>query len=312
VLDLKTEDGRDRVLELVRDADVLVESLAPGGADKLGLAYERLSEINPRLVYCSVSGFGRSGPLQGELGLDQMLQAFSGIMAMTGEADRPPVRMAVSAIDSLTGSLAFGGILSALLERQQSGRGQRVEASLYDSALSMLAWAIPQVSVTGVVPRRTGSEFAHVAPYGVFPAKDDFVYVGVSTGAHWRRFCAALSLDEMRDDERFGTATLRVANRVALREEVEAVLADFEADDLIARLKPAGVPCSRIRTVADVIKDEHAWTRGSLRRLVSEPDIVLAAKPFGLDRGLREVWLDPPNLGSANEEILGLPAQPQG
>jgi crotonobetainyl-CoA:carnitine CoA-transferase CaiB-like acyl-CoA transferase len=305
VLDLKSELGRQHVRELASGADVLVESLAPGGADKLGLAYDDLAAVNPALVYCSVSGFGRTGPLSGELGLDQMLQAFTGIMNTTGEADRPPVRIAVSAIDMLTGALAFGGVLSALLEREESGRGQRVEATLYDSALSMLSWAIPQVAVTGEVPRRTGSEFEHVAPYGVFRAKDDLVYIGAATPAHWRRLCDELVLPELRDDERFATPSRRVQNKAELVRALEGVFMGLEADHLVTRLKVAGVPSSRIRTVADVIEDEHAWTRGSLRRLSGDPDVVVAATPFRLDRGMREVWLDPPMLGSASAEVLG-------
>jgi crotonobetainyl-CoA:carnitine CoA-transferase CaiB-like acyl-CoA transferase len=304
VMDLKETDDQAKIRELVAQADVLVESLAPGGAEKLGISYESMRRVNPGLVYCSISGFGRTGPLSGELGLDQMLQAFTGIMSFMGEPDRPPVRVAVSAIDMLTGSLAFGGVLAALLERQRSGLGQQVEASLYDSALSMLSWALPQVSATGVLPQRSGSGFDHVAPYGVFEASDDFVYVGVATPAHWRRFCAALSLDELRDDPRFDTPDHRVENREALKEVLGVEFLRRSSEDLVQRLKAAGVPCSKLRTVADVLEDPHAWERGSLRRFESDPDIAVAASPFKLERGMREDWLEPPDLGAHTVEVL--------
>jgi crotonobetainyl-CoA:carnitine CoA-transferase CaiB-like acyl-CoA transferase len=305
VIDLKTDAGQRRIRELAATADVLVESLAPGGADKLGLGYESLAADNPRLIYCSISGFGRSGPLRDELGLDQMLQAFTGIMAMTGEPDRPPVRMAVSAIDMLTGALALNAIQAALLERERSGRGQSVEASLYDSALSMLCWSLPQVSITGVLPSRMGSGFSHVAPYGVFAAKDDYVYIGVATPAHWRRFCTALGREDLLTDPRFDTPAHRVENRVVLHGVIEDLFAEYDVATLVSLLKPAGVPSSPLRTVAAVLTDDHAWERGSLRRLESEPDVVVAAHPFGLERGFRDRWLEPPLLGASTEAVLG-------
>jgi formyl-CoA transferase len=225
-------------------------------------------------------------------------------MSFMGEPDRPPVRVAVSAIDMLTGALAFSGVLSALLERQRSGRGQQVEASLYDSALSMLSWALPQVSATGVLPQRSGSGFDHVAPYGVFEASDDFVYIGVATPAHWRRFCAALSLDELVDDPRFDTPDHRVENREELKLVLGTEFVRRSSEDLVGRLKTAGVPCSKLRTVADVLEDPHAWERGSLRRFESDPDIAVAASPFKLERGMRDDWLEPPDLGAHTTEVL--------
>ena len=224
-------------------------------------------------------GFGRTGPLSGELGLDQMLQAFTGIMSFMGEPDRPPVRVAVSAIDMLTGALAFGGVLSALLERQRSGLGQQVEASLYDSSLSMLSWAIPQVSATGVLPRRSGSGFDHVAPYGVFEAADDFVYIGVATPAHWRRFCAALSLDVLVDDPRFDMPDRRVENRESLKVILAAEFLRWSSEDLVGRLKAAGVPCSKLRTVADVLKTPTPGSGGAFGASSRTPILRLRHRP---------------------------------
>lgn len=304
VIDLKSPEGQRQVHRILRRADVVVESFAPGGAEKLGVDYESCRRLSSNVVYCSVSGFGRTGPRRDELGMDMMLQAYTGIMSYTGEPDRPPVRIAVSAIDLMTGSMGFGGIMAALRDRDQTGEGQRIEVSLYDTAMNMLLWAVPQYSAIKRLPAKLGGEFEHQFPYGVFEAADGYFYLGVSTPAHWRRFCAQLGLDELIDDPRFNTNGGRIDRRDELRELLRPVFAKRTLAELIGGLKPAGVPISKIRDVGEAIYDEHAKAREIVLPLPGYPDILVASAPLKMERGFVPEWTDPPDLGSHDEVYL--------
>lgn len=305
VVDLKSEAGQRQAHALIRDADVVIESFAPGGAEKLGVDYPSCRQIKPDIVYCSVSGFGRTGPRSDELGMDMMLQAYTGIMSYTGEPDRPPVRIAVSAIDLMTGAMGFGGILAALRDRDSTGKGQHLEVSLYDTAMNMLLWAVPQYSAIKRLPAKLGGEFEHQFPYGVFEAADGYFYLGVSTPAHWRRLCVELGLDDLIDDPRFNTNGGRIDRRDELREILRPVFAAKTLAELLDPLKAAGVPVSKIRDVAEAIYDEHAMAREIVRELPGYPDILVANAPLKLQRGLVEEWTDPPDLGGHTEQYLG-------
>jgi crotonobetainyl-CoA:carnitine CoA-transferase CaiB-like acyl-CoA transferase len=305
VIDLTTEAGRAAAHALIADCDIVLESFAPGGAEKFEIDYETCRSLNDRVIYCSVSGFGRTGPRRGELGTDTMLQAYSGIMSFTGEPDRPPIRIPVASIDLMTGAMGIAGIMAALYERRDSGVGQRVEVSLFDTAVSLLHAAIPQYTATGALPQKWGSEWPYAVPNGVFETSDGYCFLAVATSAHWERFCAALDLADLLHDPRFDTNALRVENRKELRDILRPIFGGYTADELEARLKKARVPASKIRTVAETIEDEHARERDSIRALPGYPGIRVANLPLKLERGFRSAWLDPPDLGNANAEVFG-------
>lgn len=304
VIDMKTPEGQQQAHKLLQTADVVIESFAPGGAEKLGVDYETCRGLKEDVVYCSVSGFGRTGPRRDELGMDMMLQAYTGIMSYTGEPGRPPVRIAVSAIDLMTGSMGFGGIMAALRDRDQTGKGQRIEVSLYDTAMNMLLWAVPQYSAIKRLPSKLGGEFEHQFPYGVFEAADGYFYIGVSTPAHWRRFCKHVGLDELSDDPRFNTNGGRIDRRDELREILRPIFAKYTLADLVPGLKAAGVPISKIRDVGEAIYDEHAAAREMVKELPGYPGILVAAAPLKMERGFVDAWTDPPHLGSHNDVYL--------
>lgn len=306
VIDLKTPEGRADAHKLIASADVLVESLAPGGADKLGIGYEECKKTNPKLIYCSLSGFGRTGPRSNEIGMDMMLQAYTGIMSYTGEPGRPPVRIAVSAIDLMTGCMLFGGVLAALRERDQSGEGQWMEVSLYDTAIALLGWAVPTYTATGKEPQKLGGEFQYNFPYGVFTAKDGYFYLGVSTPGHWHRFCEAMELSELEHDPRFATNALRSVNRDELRPVLAEKFAAMTIDQLLGTLKPVRVAIEKIRGVGEAIADEHAIARDMIRPCPGYPNIKVVSTPLHM-RGLidPETWRRPPDLGEDTEQYLG-------
>lgn len=304
VLDLKTEKGKEQAYRLIADADIVVEAFADGVAERLGIDYESCKRVAPDVIYCSVSGFGRSGPMRHGKGMDMMLQAYSGIMSYTGEPGRPPVRIAVSAIDLMTGAMGFAGILAALRDRDQTGKGQQLEVSLYDTSMNLLLWAIPQYTATGRVPPKLGGEFEHLYPYGVFEAADAYFFLGVATPALWRTFCDVLDLGHLYDDERFATNASRIDHRDELRAILGKVFADKALDELIGVLDPAGVMISKIRDVAEAVDDPHAAARQMILPLPGYPDIKVAAAPLKMERGFVEEWTRPPDLGEHTAEYL--------
>jgi formyl-CoA transferase len=305
IADLMEPEDRAKIHELLKTADIVIESLAPGGSEKLGIDYNTCKSLREDIIYCSISGFGRTGPLRGELGMDMMLQAQTGILSFMGEPDRPPVRVAVSAIDLMTGTMAFAAILAALRDRDSSGKGQFVEASLYDTGINLLLWAVPMWSATGAVPEKFGGEYEQLFPYGVFTASDGYFYLGVSTLAHWRRFCTATGLDELHDDPRFASNTLRVQHRAELREILARYFGDHTLSELADRLKPAGVAFAKILSVDEVLGSEHVRARESIRALPGYEQVMVATAPFRMERGFSEKWTTPPDLGSHQETYVG-------
>ena len=305
VVDLKTDEGKADFARLVATSDIVIEAFAPGVADKLGAGYDVLRAVNERLVYCSISGFGDDGPLRNLSGFDTMLQAATGIMSYTGEIGGGPVRIAVSAIDTMTGALAFGAILAALRERDISGVGQRIEATLFDTAMNLHLWAIPQWSATGEEPQRWGGQYENSFPRGIYAAADGHLYVGVAHDQHWIRFCGALGLDELLDDERFTTNVGRITHRDVLGAILQPVFDARKVTELTDALDAARVPASKVRSVGEAVQLEHTRVRGSVRAIPGEPDVLVAATPFRMERGLRDEWLAPPDLGADTEELLG-------
>ena len=263
-LDLKSATGREVAQRLLRTADIAVESFGPGVPQRLGIDYERARARNPRLVYCSISGFGRRGPLRDGKGYDVILQAFSGMMSITGEEGGPPVRSPFSPVDQATGFHAVTGILAALLERARTGEGALVETSLFDSSLAFLGYFLQGYWEKGTQPVKSGSGHESLCPYQAFEATDKHVLLGVANDSLWRAFCKVADLSQVADDERFRTNADRVRNRAATVELVSRAMRKRSCDEWVRALGEAGIPCAPINSFADLTAHPHTAATGMI------------------------------------------------
>ena len=306
-LDLRADAGREVLVRLASEADVFVQSLRPGVAERRGLGPERLTDASPRLVYCSVTAFGGAGPLAHQPGYDPLMQAAGGIMSLTGEPDRPGVRAGASIVDQTTGMWAALGVLAALAERGATGRGRVVDVSLYETAIGLVPYQLIGYLGSGRVPGRHGTAFPLIAPYQVFAARDGELMVAAANDRLFAALCEALDAAELARDERFRTNP----DRVAHREELVALLAErFRGEELgtwLDRLDEAGVPAAPVQDVADVAAHEQTGALGILQPLPHPaiPDLVTVAPPLSID-GERVLHRSPPPLlGEHSAEVLG-------
>lgn len=306
-LDLKAPQGREVLWALIAAADVLVENFRPGTLDRLGFSYEAVHARHPRVVYASVSGYGPDGPLGGRPGYDAILQGESGLMSITGQADGPPTRVGASIADVTAGMTAFQGILLALLRREKTGEGGRVDVSLLESVLAPLAYHNATYLLAGQVPARLGNRHPNLAPYEPFDASDGQVIVGVGNDALWRSFCVALGEPALSDDPRFRTNADRVRNYTTLRPVVAAVVATRPVAWWLDALGKAGIPCGQVRTVGDALDQPQVAARGLLLD-VDHPKLGrgrYVGSPIHLDGAGRGSRRPPPLLGEHTDEVLG-------
>lgn len=296
-LDLSTAEGADVVRKLVETADVFVENYRPGSLDRMGLGYGRLSEINPRLVYCSVSGFGLDGPYRERGGFDLVTQAMSGIMSFVGEAgSEVPCSTAVPISDLNAGVFGAVGVLAALQSRHATGKGQHVETSLLESALAYTIWETGMYLATGEVAKRNGARHRLAAPYEPLRTADGHIVVGVNSQRLWRRFCEALGEADLVSEEPFHSPAGRLKNRNALQTRLEAVLARDTTAGWLPKFEAVGVPAGPLNTIAQAWDDPQIKARGLMgevdgRRFVRTP-IKLHDTPVALARGPAEVGQD--------------------
>src|SRR5215472_5076635 len=252
-LDLKAERDHALCLDLLREADVFIENFKPGVADRLGLGYDALAALNPRLVYCSISGFGQTGPYRARGGFDLMVQAMSGIMSVNGPEDGSPHRVPMAIADIGAGMFAAIGILAALQARTRTGRGQHVDTALYDAAISFGLYEAAHVFATGENPSRLGQAHRASAPYQVFRTSDGWITIGANTQALWSKFCAVIGRGELVGDARFRDNAARVANRPALAALVQEALARATTRQWMERFEAAGIPAGPVQTYADMV-----------------------------------------------------------
>lgn len=260
-LDLSADADRAVLLALLADADVLVENFKTGTMEKWGLGYDALSQRFPRLVHCRVSGFGADGPLGGLPGYDAAIQAMAGIMSINGEPDRDPLRVGLPVVDMVTGLNAALGVLLALQERERSGRGQFVEAALYDSGLSLLHPHAANWFMSGKTPGRTGNAHPNIYPYDTVATATDPIFLAVGNDRQFRIFCEHIGVAELADDERFATAGARSVNRAQLKGTLESKLAAWDGKALADELSAAGVPCAPVLSVPDALTHPHTAHR---------------------------------------------------
>ena len=305
-VDLKSDDGRAILQRLVARADVLVQNFRPGAVERLGLDYDSLAPRHPRLVYCSISGFGDSGPDAARPGYDLIVQGESGLMDLTGEPDGPPTRIGTSIADLTTGLMAAQGILLALYARQTTGRGQHVRVAMLDAVVSLLTYNTGNYFATGEAPTRRGNDHPSVAPYQTLRAADGWINLGIANDALWRRYCDAIERPDLRDDPRFATAPERVRHRAELIPIIEALTEERTVAEWMELLGAAGVPCGRIRNVAEVCTNPQLTERG---KVVERPHPTAGAvktigQPIELDDTPAQIRTAPPLLGEHTNEVL--------
>jgi formyl-CoA transferase/CoA:oxalate CoA-transferase len=306
-VDMKQPAGREVLVELARRSDVFIENFRPGVAKRLGLDYDTLKEINPRLVYCSISAFGQTGPYASRSALDIAIQAMSGVMSITGEPDGPPTRMGLPMAD-LSGALyAVLGILSAIYEREQTGRGQFVDFSMLDGMVGMLMYMATRVFMTGEDTPKIGTGHYGIVPYGAFPASDGYLVIANIGEMFWPKICSAIGRPELADDPRYDTNPKRVARRAEVDALLKAALAERTVAEWDAILEHHDVPHAPILEISEVLANAQVRARG----MVAEYEHPRLGRFPSLGRAIRFPDHEgvpikaPPLLGEDDERVLG-------
>jgi crotonobetainyl-CoA:carnitine CoA-transferase CaiB-like acyl-CoA transferase len=306
-LNLKSPKARDLLDALVAKVDVVIQSFLPDTAEKLGVGYDRLHALNPNLIYCSISGYGAKGPLRNKPGYDTLVSAYTGLFALTGESDRPPVRLGVAAIDMSTGMLAYSGVVSALLARERGAGGQRVDASLLESGVTLLgyhgvAWTAGKVQV-----EREGAGFSTISPYGVYRARDGEILIGAPSQPMWLKVCDVLEAPELASDPRYASNEDRCRHDDDLRNDLEARLAAKDIDIWLTLFEAAGVATAPMNTIDQVFQDEQVLANDMVVP-AKRPDgttVDLLGLPFKLSGTPGNPGAAPPEPGQHNESVFG-------
>jgi CoA:oxalate CoA-transferase len=308
-LNLKSERGRELLLTMARRADVLLENFSPGTLDDLGVGYEVLREVNPRLIYATGTGFGISGPDRDTLAMDLTIQAASGIMSVTGQPDGPPTKAGPTVVDYMGGIHLYAAVMTALFQRERTGRGQLVEVAMQEAVYCTLASSFEYYVRTGKLPPRTGNRQAGLAsaPYNVFPTSDGHVAIHVVTEGHWQKLLTAMGREDLKDDPRF--ASMR--DRAEHMDETEAVVTAWTStltkQEVFAATRRHRIPCAPVRTAPEVMNDPHMHGRGMLERFPHPElgEIVLPTSPLRLHGADRVATMPSPRVGQHNDAVYG-------
>ncbi|SHG04291.1 CaiB/BaiF CoA transferase family protein [Ornithinibacillus halophilus] len=304
-IDLKTEQGIKIIHSLIEDCDVFIENFRTGTADRLGIGYEELSYINPSLVYLSISGFGRTGPEKNRGGYDIILQAYGGLMGVTGEPGRAPVKVGTSIVDITTGISGVVGILSALYSRKETGKGQYVDCSLLDSQVMMLNYLIPTYFGTGKSPTMQGSSHPSLFPYQAFPTKDQYIVLGIANDGLWEKSCQALGWEDLLV-YKYSTNQLRIEHKEELIEIITDRLSERTCEEVCSKLDAVGVPCSPINSIEQVVNTEQFKYREMAKEILHPriENLKTPSFPIKFSEDTTTVRRHPPLLGEHTDEVL--------
>lgn len=305
-LNLKDKRGLCILGRLLERADVLVENFRPGQMESFGYGYDTVSKSNPALIYCSISGYGHTGPDSRLPGYDLIIQGEGGITSLTGDADGPPYKVGTSQADIVAGMNAFQGILLALIARGASGRGQKVDISMLDCQVSLLTYQAGIYFATGVSPIRAGNRHPTIAPYESFQCEDGYLNLACGNDSLWRKFCAAVGLENLVEDTRFISNADRVQNSEALRALLEPVMASHTTDEWITSLRAVGIPCGRVQSVDEVCDNPQVHARDMIKELEHSKAgaIKVTGVPIKLSETPGDVSTPPPVLGEHTAEVL--------
>ena len=305
-VNLKEPEGLKIVKNLAADADVMIESFRAGTLERLGLGYEEITKTNPGVVYCSISGYGRTGPMSDMPGYDLLIQAYSGLMSLTGDPDGSPLRIGFSLVDLFTGMMAYGTILTALRQRDQTGKGQWVESALLDGQVAALSYHATGFMGTGVEPKRMGSGHPSLVPYQSFNSSNGQFIIGCANQGLWERMARAIGQEGMLDDPRYTTNTDRVDHRAECVGELNAVFATNTTDHWVDLIVAARLPCGPINTVSEVVSNPQVLARNMIAVVdhPNVPNLKFPNSPLKLTDSPATIRRVPPLLGQHSEEIL--------
>ena len=302
VVDFSTPAGAAQVIDLIRDADVVIENFKLGGLAKYGVDYASLAAINPRLIYCSITGFGQTGPYAPRAGYDFIIQGMSGLMSVTGEANGAPQKVGVAVTDVFTGVYAATAILAAIIQRGRTGRGQHIDMSLLDVATSVMANQAMNYLATGAAPKQMGNAHPNLAPYAVFECRDGWIILAIGNDGQYARLCGILGLAEWAAHPRFATNALRVENRAEMTGFITAATKGWAKADLLAACEGAGVPAGPINDLAEVFADPQVIARG----MEIAPDGIKGVRsPMVFSGAELALGRTAPRLGQHQDEVMG-------
>ena len=310
VIDFSTRQGAALVAQLAEDADIVIENFKVGGLAKYGLDYDTLKQKNPGLIYCSITGFGQTGPYAHRAGCDYLIQAMGGLMSITGQPDGQagggPVKVGVAVSDLFTGMYATVAILAAIAHRERTGEGQHIDCALFDCQTAMLANQASNWLVGGINPERMGNAHPNVVPYRSYQLADGHAIIACGNDSQFARLMTRLGRAEIAEDDSFTTAPARVLNRERLEQILEGIVIGWRRDELIAALEEVGVPCGPINEVRDVFADPHARARGVEVPMTQQDGTVIptVAFPARFGRTPPEYRTAPPPLGASTDEVL--------
>ena len=305
-LNIKSDEGIEVLKDLISKGDVLVDNFRTGTLERIGLDYKTLQGINPELVYCTITGYGYTGPYKDKPGYDFMAQAIGGLMSITGPEDGEPVRVGIAVIDLVTGIYSSNAIVAALYAREKTGKGQRIDMSLLDSQVAFLSYAASNFLVSGENPKRYGNAHPNIVPYQSFLASDKHIAFAAGNDSQWKKFCTEIGREELIANQKFNTNKARVANREELILLLEEIFLTKTADEWIAICENIGIPAAPINSIQEVFADPQVVARERVTNIESAEDglLPLLASPLNIPTNPPTIRRPPPKLGEHNEEIL--------
>ncbi len=305
-LNLKNEKSKEIIEKLIKKADIIIENFRPGTMDKLGLSYENVAELNPEIIYASISGFGQDGPYRLLPGFDQVIQGMGGLMSVTGEPGGPPIKVGVAVADIAGGMFAAYGIMIALFNRQRTGKGQMIDVSLLDSQVAWLTYRAGSFFASGKIPQPLGSGHPNIVPYQAFKANDTYVNIAAGNDQLWQKFCSAVGLEDIVENPKFATNAKRVENRNELVNIISNIVSSKNAQEWLDILTKAGVPCGPIYTLDEIFTDPQVLHRNMVKDLdhIKAGKIKVTGVPVKLSATPGEILTAPPVLGQHTKEIL--------